>query len=146
LRAQSSRLRQFQRYALRRGGAFLVTTFQADARFDGAVFEGGDTSWTKTTFTGAAGFEGAAFRGFADFRWATFVDGARFDRAVFTSGNSPDEAQVLNLDNTDIRQRRTWPDGWIVRPDPADPTRGTLARVKQAEEPEPAAPSQLSPE
>lgn len=44
------------------------------------------------------------------------------------------------LAHPDLNERRKWPDGYTVRPDPADPTRGTLIRANQAEEPEPAGP------
>jgi hypothetical protein len=47
------------------------------------------------------------------------------------------EAQVLHFDRDRLRM---WPDGWIVLPDPTDPSRGTLVRAEQAEEPEPAVP------
>ena len=47
-------------------------------------------------------------------------------------------AHVLYFDDPD--RDRVWPDGWTVRSDPTDPSRGTLVSAKHAEEPEPAVP------
>jgi hypothetical protein len=59
----------------------------------------------------------------------TFQGDAQFGQTTFTGGNGirgVAGAQVLRLDDPDLNKRRVWPDGFTVRPDPADPTRGTL--------------------
>jgi hypothetical protein len=74
------------------------------------------------------------------FDGAAFQDGALFAGATFQGGALFDGAQVLHLDNPRLNNVRVWPVGYTVRPDPADPTRGTLVHAEQAEEPEPAVP------
>jgi uncharacterized protein YjbI with pentapeptide repeats len=128
---------------------FDQATFTGAARFGGATFTG-DAGFHRATFTGAAGFVGATFTGYAGFDQATFTGTAGFDRATFTgdagfnqatftgpagfrgttfSGDARfDAAHVLRLNDPDLNKdgRRVWPDGWTVRPDEDDPTRGTL--------------------
>lgn len=83
----------------------------------------------KATFKDDAWFAEATFQSPAWFTTATFKDDAWFDGA-----------QVLHLDYPRLNNVRVWPVGYTVRPDPADPTRGTLVHSEQAEEPEPAVP------
>ena len=66
---------------------------------------------------------------------------AWFGGAIFRGRAWFDRAQVLHLDNPNLDHSRAWPDGWTIRPDPADLTRGTLARTNQAE----GAPGRRSP-
>jgi uncharacterized protein YjbI with pentapeptide repeats len=146
---------------------FEMATFQGDARFDEATFQGDDVVFNMATFQGDAWFTGVTFQsdawftrvtfqsdalfieaptfeGGAWFGEARFQGDARFDEATSTSGNGVERAagtQVLHLDDPDLNERRVWPDGYTIRPDPADPTRGTLVHAEQAEESEPAAPS-----
>jgi hypothetical protein len=71
---------------------------------------------------------------------ATFQGETGFDKAIFEGDAGFDGAQVLHLDYPRLNNVRVWPVGYTVRPDPADPTRGTLVHSEQAEEPEPAVP------
>jgi hypothetical protein len=128
---------------------FVGATFQDSAGFDGATFQD-VAGFVRATFQGIAAFDGATFQGDARFIEATFQEGsfmgatfkdvALFIGATFTLGATMSSgawgARVLHVDNPDLNQRRVWPDGLTVRPDPADPSRGTL--VEQAEQPEPA--------
>jgi uncharacterized protein YjbI with pentapeptide repeats len=140
---------------------FNGATFQADAEFNRAVFQGFVARFYGTIFQGfawfdranfqggTASFDGATFESNALFGGATFQGGpARFNGAIF-QGNAgfagatfldPDftGARVLHLVNPAHRDTRSWPHGYAVRPDPADPTRGTL--IYAAEEPELAVP------
>jgi hypothetical protein len=84
------------------------------------------------TFQDAVEFHGATFHGDAWFNEATFT---RDNRGEGVAG-----AHVLRLDDSDLNKRRVWPNGFTVRPDTADPTRGTLVRAEQVEEPAPAIP------
>jgi hypothetical protein len=66
---------------------------------------------------------------------------AGFKGATFANGPiAISDVRVLHVDNLDLNKRREWPDVWTVRPDPNDPTSGTLVYRKQAEEPEQAVP------
>jgi len=47
---------------------------------------------------------------------------------------------VLDLDDPDLNKHRVWPDGYTIRPDPADPTRGTRVHTNQVEKAESAVP------
>jgi hypothetical protein len=118
---------------------FDRATFQDDAEFNRATFQD-DAEFTEATFQGGAGFDRATFQGGAEFDGATFQDDAVFTEATFQGGVGFDGAQVLHLDDPDLNERRDWPDGCTVRPDPADPTRGTLVGAEQVEGPEPAVP------
>jgi uncharacterized protein YjbI with pentapeptide repeats len=140
----------FDMATFHRRAVFIRATFQGGARF-GARFGG-------ATFLGDAWFAEATFQSDAEFGEARFQAGARFDRATFhrsadflsaTFQDYPEfrpefrEAHVEHLDNPDLA--RVWPDGWAIRPNPADPThpaptRGTLVPAEQAREPEPAVP------
>ena len=125
--------------AIFRGAAwFGAATFRGAAEFDAATFRG--AAWFgEVTLQDPARFRAATFRGDARLRGATFRGDARFSGATFRGDARFSGAHVLlHFDNRDIR--RVWPDGWIVRPDPTDPSRGTLVRAEDAKEPEPAAP------
>jgi hypothetical protein len=133
---------------------FHRATFHGNAQFDRASFQG-DAWFHEATFQGYAVFYGATFKGDAQFpratlqgdvvfETATFQRDAQFTNATFTSEKGVEGvvgAQVLLLDNPDLNKSRVWPYGCTVRPDPADPTRGTLVLAEQVEEPEPAIPS-----
>jgi uncharacterized protein YjbI with pentapeptide repeats len=103
--------------------SFDQATFQEWAGFEGTRFQG-IASFSEATFQGHANFDRARFHGFAWFNGATFLDTVRFLGA-----------QVLHFDDEEVNERREWPDGYTVRPDPADPTRGTLVRAEQTQEP-----------
>jgi hypothetical protein len=148
----------FQRYAEFReatfqGNAWFGATIQQVAGFDKATFRGnaefdtatfrGDARFGEATFQGYAGFNGATFESDAWFGEVAFQGDARFNGATFAGDNSARGvagAHVLHLDDPDLNKRRVWPDGCTIRPDPADPSRGTLVLAEQAEEPEPAVP------
>lgn len=138
--------------------SFIGAIFARSAQFNGATF-GYRALWDKATFQGNVSFEFATFENGASFRFATFqgpvsfqyADDHRhpvyFDRATFQGSTwfqnvqglyTFDEARVLHLDNPDLYW--LWPDGFTVRPDPADPIRGTVVPAAQAKEPEPAVP------
>jgi uncharacterized protein YjbI with pentapeptide repeats len=132
------------------GDAGLQATFHGVARFDDATFHG-LAGFNGATFHGLAGFNGATFHGNARFERATFrydaqFDGATFEGAADFNGATFEgaaafaEAEVLHLDDPDPNQRRRWPQGYIVRADPADPIRGTLIHVEQTGEQERAVP------
>jgi hypothetical protein len=72
----------------------------------------------------AASFTRARFPGDARFERATFSGAARFGGATFSGDARFDGVRVLHLD--DSHSRRVWPEGWTVRPDADDPSRGTL--------------------
>jgi uncharacterized protein YjbI with pentapeptide repeats len=127
---------RFTRATFRGATRFSEATFRSRAVFDGATFQGG-ASFTGATFR-ATGFDEATFQGDAWFGDATFRDDAWFGKATFQRRAMFRGAHVLHLDNPNVR--RVWPDGWTVRPDPTDPSRGTLVRSEYAKEPKPAAP------
>jgi hypothetical protein len=144
--------------------SFIGATFQDSASFTGADFQGsasfygatfqGDVWFNGADFQGDVWFDGADFQGSAWFTEADFQNAVWFEEAIFHGSawflvatfQSPGEAEgiagarVLRLNDPDPYLRRLWPDGYTVRPDPADPTRGTLVNVQHAEEPEPAVP------
>jgi uncharacterized protein YjbI with pentapeptide repeats len=125
-----------------RYATFDGATFQGDAGFEGATFEIHAT-FEGATFQGKAGFRGATFQARPGFNATQFASEAGFKEATFASGNrvgGVNGARVLRLDDRGLNKHRRWPEGYIVRPDPADPTRGTLVHAEQAEEPEPAVP------
>jgi Pentapeptide repeats (9 copies) len=93
---------------------FNGVKFKGDARFGGAKTTG-DVWFSGATFTCDAWFTEATFTGSAYFTGATFSRPAQFDGA-----------QVLNLDDPVLKGRRVWPNGWTVRANADDPTRGTL--------------------
>jgi hypothetical protein len=77
-------------------------------------------NFTKATFSDAAWFGGATFSATAWFGEATFSATARFDGV-----------RVLHLEDPDTgmgvaNARRVWPEGWTVRPDADNPSRGTM--------------------
>ena len=84
-----------------------------------------------------ARFAMATFTGDAGFNRATFTRGALFEKATFRIAASFDEAQVLNLDDPILKEggygrRRVWPNGWTVRANADDLTRGTLVHEPPA--------------
>jgi uncharacterized protein YjbI with pentapeptide repeats len=144
----------FQEYA-----SFTEATFQGAVRFNNATFQGaawfreatfqGLTYFNGVTFQAAAVFKEATFQrhilfneatfqAAAVFEEATFQGVAVFEEATFQGHTLFNEARVLHFNNLD--RPRVWPDGWTVRPDPTDPSRGTLVRAAPANEPEPAVP------
>jgi uncharacterized protein YjbI with pentapeptide repeats len=116
---------------------FGRATFQGRAGFGGATFQS-DALFGEATFQVGAMFGGATFQGGAGFGGATFQGGAGFGGATFQGAVAFNAAHALHFD--DPNMRRVWPDGWAVRPDPTDPSRGTLVPAGQAKEPEPALP------
>jgi Pentapeptide repeats (9 copies) len=118
---------------------FHRATFTGDARFDGATFS--DLAWFhRATFTGDAGFNGATFSGPAGFGGATFSRNAWFQGATFSGRVSfsgatfSDDAgfhrvYVLHLEVPYLHADSVWPEGWTVRPDADDSSRGTLVPV-----------------
>jgi Pentapeptide repeats (9 copies) len=129
---------------------FDRATFQGEAGFDQATFQGA-AGFDQVTFQGEAGFDQATFQGAAGFNQATFQSAAWFNRATFQvpwgeialpgqlpRAQSPDPfygARVLHLDDPDLDELREWPDGFTIRRDEVDPTRGTLVPAQQVEEP-----------
>jgi hypothetical protein len=75
----------------------------------------------------------------ADILLSTEVSSLRGEVQVKVAG-----ALVLHVDNPDLNNSRVWPDGYTVRPDWKDPTRGRLVRGGQTEEPQPAVPPSLT--
>jgi uncharacterized protein YjbI with pentapeptide repeats len=136
-----------------RGDAlFMWTYFEGDASFEKVTFEG-DAMFDSTIFYEHASFLKVDFQGVAGFITAGFGD-VWFDTAVFhgavgfrnarfgTSGiDRVSGARVQHLDDSDLNQRRVWPDGWTVQPDLVDPTRGRLERRRSAQDSEPALPA-----
>jgi uncharacterized protein YjbI with pentapeptide repeats len=113
---------------------FNEATFQLSAWFTrAATFQGG-VEFHGAIFLGDIGYEGATFQGDATFDGATFQGAVWFTGATFQQYIGFRSAHVLHLDSH--HKRRVWPDGWTVRLDPGDPTRGTLVRAK----PEPVVP------
>ena len=107
-----------------------MVVFQNQAVFD------------KTIFAGEAWFGAATFKGVVSFDGATFQGRAWFGEATFTgdTGLGVAGAEVLHVDDPDINNDRVWPNGCTVRPDPANPSRGTLVRAEHGQEPEQAVP------
>lgn len=131
----------FSKATFQRDAGFSRATFQRAAWFNGATFQR-SARFSKAIFQSDARLPEVTFQGAVEFHLATFHGAARFNDATFTSGNRDEGvagAHVLHLDDSDPRKRRVWPNGFTVRPDTADPTRGTLVRT-EVEEPEPAVP------
>jgi uncharacterized protein YjbI with pentapeptide repeats len=115
---------------------FVATHFQGKAMFRQARFKG--SAWfRRASFQGKAEFSHARFGSYATFEVARFEGIARFDSATLQGNVEFIGAQVLQ--DTPVL-RSVWPDGYTIRPDPADPARGTLIPADLAAEPEPAAP------
>jgi uncharacterized protein YjbI with pentapeptide repeats len=104
---------------------FNRATFSGDAVFDRAAFSW-DASFIGATFSGAAGFDRATFSGDAGFTGAAFSGHVGLDGATFSGDLVFKLVRVLHIDHPDLY--RKWPDGWTVRPDADDLTRGTLIR------------------
>jgi uncharacterized protein YjbI with pentapeptide repeats len=88
-------------------------------------------NFRKATFSGAAEFRKATFFGIAGFQGATFSLSGEFEGATFSDAALFDGVRVLYLDDPDLNgggdnAYRIWPEGWTVRPDADDPSRGTL--------------------
>ena len=84
----------------------------------------------EVTFADSAGFTSATF-GRVGFSGATFTRDAWFDGVTFTDDvvlrlSVGDGAKVLHLNDPYLSGQRRWPPRWTVRPDPADPSCGTL--------------------
>jgi hypothetical protein len=109
---------------------FYGTTFTGEARFDGATFTE-EANFGQATFTGEASFIATIFNDRADFSLATFGGRANFLATNFHGEATFTGVRVLHLDDSDLRipgLDNVWPDGLTVRPNPTDPTRGTLVR------------------
>jgi hypothetical protein len=102
---------------------FVRATFQGTAGFLEATFQG-DTWLENATFQGHAGFQKASFQDTAWANRAIFLDTAGFFEATFGGDARFGGAHVLHLNN--VGRSRLWPDGWTVRRNPIDPSRGTL--------------------
>jgi uncharacterized protein YjbI with pentapeptide repeats len=108
---------------------FRKATFSGVAEFEGATFF---TVWFHAaTFSGPARFKEATFFGIAGFQGATFSLSGEFEGATFSDAALFDGVRVLYLDDPDLNgggdnAYRIWPEGWTVRPDADDPSRGTL--------------------
>jgi uncharacterized protein YjbI with pentapeptide repeats len=129
----------FSKATFQRAG-FSRATFQGAAWFPGATFQD-SARFNEATFRRDARLPGAIFQGAVEFHGATFQGDAWFNDATFTGDNRGEGvagAQVLRLDDSDLNQRRVWPNGFTVRPDPADPTHGTLVAAEQVNEAESA--------
>jgi hypothetical protein len=142
----------FTRAICQGSARFYRATFQSDVWFNGTTFRD-DVTFGKTDFRGGAWFTEADFQSYVGFYEATFHDSAWFLMATFESTADAEDADgltrltpgvagahVLRLNVRDPSRTRRWPDGYTVRPDPADPTRGTLIQKEQAKEPEQAIP------
>lgn len=135
--------------------SFVEATFAGEALFDEADFTRlarfykatfTDDAWfTQTTFTGRTLFSEVTFTDDAWFGEATFTRDTRFTNATFARGASfrrvtiADEVGAWILTGATVLHpsepltpfsEREWPPGWIVRPEPLDPSRGTLHFVK----------------
>jgi hypothetical protein len=116
---------------------FFGATFIGYASFDHSSLTDGP-NFHGAIFSDSVSFEWASFRGYETaiahaypvnvFDEAAFAGGASFRGTTFDEGASCGGARVLQLDNPGLNGpgTREWPDGWTVRPDPNDPTRGTL--------------------
>jgi hypothetical protein len=102
-----------------------------NADFRGATF-GGEAWFDRATFTGA-GRLGAAFNHDTRFELASFDVKPDFRLATFSGSTEFGGARVLNLvhDPNVVGDdpRLLWPGGWTLRPDPKNPTEGTLVRT-----------------
>jgi Pentapeptide repeats (9 copies) len=129
-----------------RDSRFYNAVFHSSARFTGVTFHH-SAIFDRVAFHGEADFHEAAFSGFVTFYGVTFRGGVTFDHAVV------DVHQLTTLDTAGVTGSRVahvgdlifnhfweWPDGWTVRPDPTDPSRGTLVPAEDANQPEPTVP------
>jgi uncharacterized protein YjbI with pentapeptide repeats len=113
--------------------SFFGATFTVRAHFDGATFTG-DASFGMATFTGDAYFRGATYTGNAYFGGATISGGATFKGVTFPdTSRGVGYVKVLRLNDPQLHnggnnERRVWPEGWTVRADTYDPSKGTLVR------------------
>jgi len=110
--------------------AFIAATFSGDVEFIMATFSG-VAGFAGARFSGVAGFAGATFSGVARFGGATFSGDAWFIETTFSGDARFGGVRVLHLEQPDLNKgsestRGVWPEGWTVRPDADDPSRGTL--------------------
>jgi uncharacterized protein YjbI with pentapeptide repeats len=151
---------QFDRVTFTGDARFGEAIFIGDAQFSRATFTGiawfteatfaGGAAFSDATFTGTAWFPGATFTGDAWFHNATFTGDAWFNNATFTrtasfsgttfAGNVGMNGATFTGDYPVGNRRPSWPPGWTVRPDPAEPSRRTL--VRKDPEPSEASPSE----
>jgi uncharacterized protein YjbI with pentapeptide repeats len=146
-KANFRRSAQFHETTFQDNAYFSEATFHGNALFDGATFQAiarfdqatvhGDAQFERATFQDTALFDGATFQGTTRFHKATFQGAAQFNGATIHGTAWFSEAKVLHLDDVPDRDR-VWPEGWTVRPAPADPSRGTLARTERTDEPQSA--------
>jgi uncharacterized protein YjbI with pentapeptide repeats len=120
----------FEEATFSRFTVFFGATFSGDAVFGWATFSS-DAVFGGATFSGDAVFGGATFSVLALFGGATFCDAARFDGAIFSGIAEVDGVRVFHLDDPELNKggenaRRVWPEGWTVRPNADDRSRGTL--------------------
>lgn len=103
-------------------------------RISAATFSGGDfgyatftgKAWFNATFTGVTLFSEVTFGGDASFNRSTFAGDVWFDSVTFARAADFGEVHVLDFDAPDRLVPRSWPPGWTIRPDPADPSHGWL--------------------
>jgi hypothetical protein len=124
--------------------SFEEAIFTGHAFFSTATFAGG-TMFDRATFADTAGFTSATF-GRVGFPGVTFTREAWFDGVTFTDEvvlrlSVDDRAEVLHLDDPDLSGQRSWPPGWTIRPDPTDPSRGTLHELTDEHPEQRVAPS-----
>ncbi|MGC4758822.1 pentapeptide repeat-containing protein [Micromonospora trifolii] len=120
---------------------FAGATFSGAASFDSAAFSGKTAWFGGAIFSESVSFGRAIFSTTAWFRDTTFTVGAHFDAATFFGPASYrptfgglvcfHEAEVFHLDVAAAGSRFEWPEGWTVRPDAEDSTRGTLVREER---------------
>lgn len=110
---------------------FMGATFSEYATFDGATFSGNATFY-RATFSNVAIFNEAIFSGLAIFDSATFSEDAIFNGATFSENATFGGATFKGISSFYMARSMgkfppgVWPDGWTVRPDEDDPSRGTL--------------------
>jgi uncharacterized protein YjbI with pentapeptide repeats len=146
-KADFQRSAQFHKTTFQDNAYFYEATFHGNALFDGATFQAiarfdpvifhGNAQFMGATFQDTALFDGATFQGTTWFHKVTFQGAAQFNGATIHGTAWLNEAQVLHLIDVPDRDR-VWPDGWTVRRDPADRSRGTLVRTEQTDEPQSA--------
>jgi hypothetical protein len=143
---------EFRGAVFRNGARFDGATFCGNASFVGATFSD-STSFVGATFSDSASFHNVTFRSFSfddatfagsvGFRWLTFtgdVGFGDFGGQRRQLGVSLRGTKVLHLDDRELNRpvgdpSRVWPEGWTIRPDADDPTRGTLVPTGVARQP-----------
>lgn len=127
---------EFERTTFTGAAYFRAATFTGNAGFGGADFTGAadfsaatfisTASFSEATFTGGVRFHEATFASAAQFSVTTFAGAAEFDGVTFARDAVLHGANVMHLNDPLFNPRRSWPPGWTVRPDPVDPSRGTV--------------------